>query len=193
MTPRQNIFIVGMMGAGKSAVGRQLAARLRLSFFDSDHEIQARTGVSIPVIFEVEGEAGFRRREEQVLDELSQRDGIVVATGGGAVLSALTRARLKPRGLTIYLHAKAHDLWLRTRNDRNRPLLDCADPRKRLEDLLLVRDPLYREVADLVVETGRPSVTRLVDALALQLADFEAGDPDATMDHGQVPASLDRA
>lgn len=170
ITKPNNIFLVGMMGAGKSAVGRQLAARLGRSFIDSDHEIQARTGVSVSVIFEVEGEAGFRRREEQVIDELSQRDGVVVATGGGAVLSPLTRSRLGPRGFTVYLHAKAHDLWLRTRNDRNRPLLDCADPRKRLEDLLTIRDPLYREVADLVVETGRPSVSRLVDALTLQLA-----------------------
>ena len=172
---RNNIFLVGMMGAGKSAVGRQLAARLQRVFVDSDHEIQARTGVSVSVIFEVEGEAGFRKREEQVLDDLSQQDGLVVATGGGAVLSDVTRSRLKQRGLTIYLHAKAHDLWLRTRNDRNRPLLDCADPRARLEELLLVRDPLYREVADLVVETGRPSVTRLVDALAVQLADHRSG------------------
>ena len=164
-----------MMGAGKSAVGRQLAARLNRTFFDSDHEIQARTGVSVSVIFEVEGEAGFRKREEQVIDELSQRDGVVVATGGGAVLSALTRSRLKQRGLTIYLHAKPHDLWVRTRNDRNRPLLDCADPRRRLEDLLLVRDPQYREVADLVVETGRPSVTRLVESLAQQVVDLLPG------------------
>ena len=193
ITKRNNIFLVGMMGAGKSAVGRQLAARLRRSFIDSDHEIQARTGVSVPVIFEVEGEAGFRRREEQVLDELSQRDGVVVATGGGAVLSALTRSRLKPRGLTVYLHAKAHDLWLRTRNDRNRPLLDCPDPRKRLEDLLLIRDPLYRELADLIVETGRPSVARLVDSLALQLADLAAkGAADGSI-HDEVSASMGRA
>ena len=169
MNQRNNIFLVGMMGAGKSAVGRQLAARLQRSFVDSDHEIQSRTGVSVPVIFEVEGEAGFRKREEQVLDDLSQQEGLVVATGGGAILSALTRSRLKQRGFTIYLHAKAHDLWLRTRNDRSRPLLNCADPRARLEELLLVRDPLYREVADLVVETGRPSVTRLVESLAAQL------------------------
>ena len=162
-----------MMGAGKSAVGRQLAARLGREFVDADHEIQARTGVSIPVIFEVEGEVGFRRREESVIDELSARDGIVLATGGGAPVSALTRERLKQRGLTIYLHARAHDLWLRTRNDRNRPLLQCADPKQRLEDLLQARDPFYREVADLIVETGKPSVSRLVDALLHQLADHD--------------------
>lgn len=159
-----------MMGAGKSAVGRQLAARLGRLFVDSDHEIQQRTGVSVSVIFEVEGEDGFRRREEQVIDELSQRTGLVVATGGGAVLSPLTRGRLKERGLTIYLQARVQDLWQRTRNDRSRPLLACADPRQRLEDLLTERDPQYREVADLVVETGRPSVARLVDTLVERLA-----------------------
>ncbi len=159
-----------MMGAGKSAVGRVLAARLGREFIDADHEIEARTGVSIATIFEVEGEAGFRRREEQVIDEMSRRDdGIVLATGGGALLSAATRERLKERGFTIYLHAKAHDLWLRTRHDSNRPLLACADPKRRLEELLVVREPQYREVADLVVETGRPSVSRLVDSLAQRL------------------------
>ena len=163
---RDNIFLVGMMGAGKSAVGRQLAARLGSAFVDADHEIEARTGVTIPVIFDVEGEAGFRKREELMIDELTQRTGIVLATGGGAVLSANTRLRLKERGLTIYLHAKVGDLVHRTKNDRNRPLLACDDPRQRLEELLEAREPLYREVADLVVETGRPSVTRLVASIA---------------------------
>lgn len=169
---RDNIFLVGMMGAGKSVAGRQLAARLDLRFFDTDHEIEARTGVAIPVIFDVEGEAGFRRREAQVIDELTQHSGIVLATGGGAVLYAQTRLLLKQRGFTIYLHAKVSDLWHRTRNDRNRPLLACADPRQRLEELLEAREPLYREVADLVVETGRPNVTRLVASIAEQLEDI---------------------
>ena len=168
------LFIVGMMGAGKSAVGRLLATRLDRPFVDVDHEIQARTGVSINTIFEFEGEEGFRRREEEVIDELTCRDDpLVLATGGGAVLSPLTRSRLRSRGFTIYLHAKAHDLWMRTRNDRNRPLLACDDPKLRLEQLLAAREPHYREVADLVVETGKPSVTRLVDSLATTLA--EAG------------------
>ncbi len=178
MTKRSdNIFLVGMMGAGKSAVGRQLAARLGLRFVDTDHEIQSRTGVTIPVIFEVEGEAGFRRREEAVIDELSTSEGTVFATGGGAILSASTRARLKQRGFTIYLHAKVHDLLQRTRNDRNRPLLQCVDPRSRLEALLTEREPLYREVADLVVETGRPSVGRLVDCIERELQ-RDAGPSD---------------
>ena len=176
---RDNIFLVGMMGAGKSAVGRQLAARLDRTFFDTDHEIEARTGVSIPVIFDVEGEAGFRNREEQMIDELTQRPSIVLATGGGAVLNTATRLRLKERGFTIYLHAKIGDLWHRTKNDRNRPLLACADPKQRLEELLDERDRLYREVADLVVETGRPSVTRLVASIAEQLQEVRGHHPPA--------------
>lgn len=165
-----NLFIVGMMGAGKSAVGRALANRLCRPFVDVDGEIERRTGVAVATIFEIEGEAGFRRREEQVIDECSAPGRrLVLSTGGGAVLSAVTRARLRERGFTIYLQARPHDLWLRTRHDRNRPLLACADPERRLEELLAVRDPLYREVAHLVVETGRPSVARLVDALVARL------------------------
>jgi shikimate kinase len=171
----ENIFIVGMMGAGKSAVGRLLAARLGRDFVDADHEIQERTGVSIATIFEVEGEAGFRRREEQVIDDLSRREGgIVLATGGGALISAETRARLKARGFTIYLQAKAHDLWMRTRHDRGRPLLAVADPKAKLEELLAEREPHYREVADLIVETGRPSMTRLVDVLVERLREHQS-------------------
>ncbi len=188
---RDNIFLVGMMGAGKSAVGRLLAAQLGRNFFDIDHEIEARTGVSIPVIFDIEGEAGFRKREEQAIDELSQRSGLVVATGGGAVLCANTRLRLKERGFTIYLHAKVSDLWHRTKNDRNRPLLACADPRQRLEELLEARDPWYREVADLVVETGKPSVTRLVASIVERL-EAECGlrsavAPEARRDAIETP------
>ena len=187
--PRENLFLVGMMGAGKSAVGRQLAARLGMDFVDVDHEIQSRTGVTIPVIFDIEGEAGFRKREEQVIDELSLRSHVVLATGGGAVLSADTRARLKQRGITVYLHAKLNDLWHRTRNDRNRPLLDCPDPRKRLEELMTARDGLYREVADLVIETGKPSVSRLVEVIVERLDEAGHGparavdrDPGASFD-----------
>ena len=178
-----------MMGAGKSAVGRQLAARLDREFVDVDHEIQVRTGVSVPVIFDVEGEAGFRKREEEVFDELSQRPGVVLATGGGSILSALTRSRLRERGLSIYLHARAHDLWLRTRNDRNRPLLACDDPKQRLEDLLQIRDPYYREVAHLIVETGKPSVSKLVDLLIARLAAFGGAPAGRPIDG---PCPLDR-
>lgn len=188
-----NIFLVGMMGAGKSAVGRQLAARLGRDFIDTDHEIQARTGVAVSVIFEIEGEAGFRKREEQIIDELSLRDGVVLATGGGALMSPLTRSRLKQRGLTVYLQAKVHDLWLRTRNDRGRPLLDCADPRKRLEELLAVREPQYREVADLVVETGKPSVSRLVDGLAAQIEAWCRSSATPRMSNVEASVPVDSA
>ncbi len=154
-----------MMGAGKSAVGRLLARRLSMDFVDTDHEIRARTGVSIPTIFELEGEVGFRAREERMVEECSRRKNVVVATGGGAVLSASTRACLRERGITIYLHAKVADLWQRTRHDRARPLLACEDPKGRLAELLAVREPLYREAAHHVVETGRPTIARLVETI----------------------------
>lgn len=150
------------MGAGKSTIGRHLATQLGKRFVDSDRELEARTGTTIPVIFDIEGEAGFRRREALLLQELTNGTGIVLATGGGAVQDPDTREALKARGFTIYLCASLADLVVRTRRDRNRPLLNTADPRNRLEELLALRDPWYREVADLVVETGRPSVSRVV-------------------------------
>ncbi len=164
-----NLFLVGMMGAGKTTVGRQLARRLGKTFYDSDQEIEARTGVQVAVIFEIEGEAGFRRRESEALERLVALENCVLATGGGAVLDAENRARLKERGLVIYLHAQPRDLWQRTRHDKNRPLLRTADPRARIDELYRARDPLYREIADLVVETGRQSVTALVNQLLEQL------------------------
>lgn len=160
-----NIFLVGLMGAGKTTVGRALARRLGKTFVDSDHEIEARTGVKVQTIFEIEGEPGFRQREAQIIDELSQREGIVLGTGGGAVLLAENRANLAARGLVIYLRAQPRDLWLRTRNDRGRPLLQTADPLARLQELYTIRDPLYREVADVVVDTARQRVGTLVTRL----------------------------
>jgi shikimate kinase len=150
----QNIFLVGLMGAGKSTIGRHLAKSLGLEFVDSDHEIERRTGASIPLIFDVEGEAGFRLREKKVIDELSRRTGIVLATGGGVVLDPDNRACLRERGTVIYLYATVDQLLVRTAKDRNRPLLQTADPRGRLQELLSTRDALYREAADLVVDTG---------------------------------------
>jgi shikimate kinase len=150
----QNIFLVGLMGAGKSTIGRHLAKSLGLEFMDSDHEIERRTGASIPLIFDVEGEAGFRLREKKVIDELSRRKGIVLATGGGVVLDPDNRACLRERGTVIYLYATVDQLLVRTAKDRNRPLLQTADPRGRLQELLSTRDALYREAADLVVDTG---------------------------------------
>jgi shikimate kinase len=164
-----NVFFVGLMGAGKTTVGRAVARRLDRPFFDSDHEIESRTGARIPVIFEHEGEAGFREREAQVISELTARESIVLATGGGAILRAENRDFLHTRGLVVYLRANPHDLWLRTRKDKNRPLLQTEDPKAKLEALYNVRDPLYRECAHFIVETGRPSVNGLVNMVLMQL------------------------
>lgn len=141
------------MGAGKSAVGRQLAKLLHLDFVDSDEEIERRTGVDIAFIFEKEGEAGFRRREASVIDELSQREGIVLATGGGAILDPDSRSRLGARGFVVYLHTSVKQQLERTNRGRERPLLQNGPRQQVLEELMSVRDPLYREIADLTVET----------------------------------------
>jgi shikimate kinase len=164
-----NIVLVGMMGAGKSTVGRLLARRLKRRFYDSDTEIERRCGVRIAVIFDIEGEAGFRARETQAVAELCAQSGVVLATGGGAVLAAENRACLKACGKVVYLHAVPPDLWMRVRHDRNRPLLAGADPEAKLAALYAQRDPLYREVADLVLETGKQSVQTLAKDLLEQL------------------------
>lgn len=160
-----------MMGAGKTTVARLLAARLNRTFIDSDHELEARCGVKVPVIFEIEGEEGFRNREAAILDELTARQGVVLATGGGAILREDNRQRLGARGVVIYLRAQPHDLYMRTRHDKNRPLLMTPDPQKRLETLFGERDPLYREVADLVMDTGRQGVQVLVKQILATLAE----------------------
>lgn len=147
------VFLVGPMGAGKSAVGRQLARLLHLEFIDSDEEIENRTGVDIPFIFEKEGEEGFRVREAKVIDELSQKDGVVLATGGGAIVDPDSRNRLGARGFVVYLYTSVKQQLERTQRGRNRPMLDADDPENVLEKLMEIRDPLYREVADLVVDT----------------------------------------
>jgi len=164
-----SIFLTGPMGAGKSTIGRQLAKQLSMSFHDSDHEIEQRTGVDIPLIFELEGEAGFRKREAEVIDTLTRLPGIVLATGGGAILDPENRTRLASRGKVIYLHTSVDQQLARTRHDRNRPLLQTPDPRTTLEELLAIRDPLYRDVADLVIETDgmhvRDVVRKIVNLL----------------------------
>ncbi|THF62970.1 shikimate kinase [Pseudothauera nasutitermitis] len=149
------IILIGMMGAGKTTIGRELAKRCGMRFVDCDHEIEARTGVSVPTIFEIEGEEGFRRRETQVIDELTCTPGLVIATGGGAVLSPLNRTMLAERGVVIYLNVPPQVLWERTRHDRNRPLLRVPNPRERIFALHRERDPLYREIADIIVDGGR--------------------------------------
>ena len=178
-----SIFLVGLMGAGKTTIGRALAKKLNKRFVDSDHEIESRTGASIPVIFEIEGEESFRQREAEIIRELSAQEDIVLATGGGAILRAETRACLKQRGTVIYLRASINQILQRTGRDKNRPLLQTADPRRKLEELSRQRDPYYREVADFTIETGRPNVQYLVQAIISQLeltpkqvAGTDAGD-----------------
>lgn len=183
MSKRDNIFLVGLMGAGKTTVGRLLARQLGKTFIDSDQEIEARTGVRIPVIFEIEGEAGFRKREESVIEELTAQSNIVLGTGGGAVLSATNRELLKSRGMVVYLRGSPEQLFERTRHDKNRPLLQTEDPLAKLKTLYAQRDPLYREAADLVVDTGRQSVASLTrqlkDKLDLMLKTLPRPLPDA--------------
>ena len=157
------------MGAGKSTVGRVLAKKLGRRFLDADHVIEERCGVKIPVIFEMEGENGFRKREAQAIQEITNEPDIVLATGGGAVLLSENRLALKDRGTVIYLHANPVELWHRTKGGEGRPLLKNGDARKILENLYAIRDPLYREIADYVVETGKPSVNQLVNTLIMQL------------------------
>ncbi|MDD2665194.1 MAG: shikimate kinase [Dechloromonas sp.] len=165
MENRRNIYLIGLMGAGKTTVGRQLARRLGRPFYDSDHEIVERTGVPIPTIFEIEGEDGFRRREAQTIRELTEDDGLVLATGGGVVLRAENRERLHDTGWVVYLNVPPVLLYERTRNDRNRPLLQVADPLTRLEELYTLRDPLYRETAHLVVDGSHLVASGIVQYL----------------------------
>lgn len=174
-----NIFLVGLMGAGKTTVGRRLAKRLGKSFYDCDEEIERTTGVKIPVIFDIEGEAGFRAREARMLAELVVRSDIVLATGGGAVLSGDNRKLLAENGLVVYLRALASDLWARTRHDRNRPLLKTDQPLARLEELYAERDPLYRSIADLIVDTGSQSLGSLAHRLEQQLIERQSAAASA--------------
>ncbi len=162
------ITLVGLPGSGKSTVGRQLARRLQLPFADSDQVIEQRIGCPIREFFEREGEERFRDIEEQVLDELTQQAG-VLSTGGGAVLRPANRERLRSRGQVVYLKSSPEELYRRLRHDTQRPLLQVADPLQRLRDLYAVRDPLYREAAHFVIETGRPSVATLVNMIVMQL------------------------
>lgn len=168
-----NLILVGMMGSGKTTMGRVLAKHLGKVFVDSDEEIQQRTGVTIPHIFDIEGEQGFRQRETAALSDLVGRSNLVLATGGGAVLAEQNRAMLQQNGIVIYLKASVHDLWQRTRHDRNRPLLQTADPHAKLTELYMQRDPLYQQAADIIIHTGKQSVHALMLNLADQIDNFK--------------------
>ena len=170
MKQPRNIFLIGPMGAGKSAVGRYLARALHLTFVDSDDEIESRTGVDIPFIFEKEGEDGFRKREAIVIDDLSKMDGVVLATGGGAIQDENSRSRLGGRGLVVYLYTTVEQQVSRTKKGRERPLLENANPRDMLKKLLETRDPLYREIADIVVETDGRKVKSVADEVIEQVS-----------------------
>lgn len=176
MKHADNIFLVGPMGAGKSTIGRKLAAALDKPFWDSDQEIEQRTGVDIPTIFEFEQEAGFRERERVVIDELTRKHGIVLATGGGAVLNETNRNNLKTRGLVIYLRASLEQLIQRTRRDRKRPLLQTEDPAEKLRNLMHEREPLYEEVADIVINTDRANVRSVAQRILKRLQARQGAD-----------------
>ncbi len=174
-----NLILIGMMGSGKTTLGRALAKHLHKNFIDSDEEIQHRTGVTIPHIFDVEGEAGFRIREAQVIADLVQRDNLLLATGGGAVLTEQNRIALPQNGVVVYLRTQVHDLWQRTRNDKNRPLLQTGNPYQKLAELYEKRDPIYQQVADLVLPSGKQSVHSMMLTLIAEVEKFrrERGHP----------------
>ena len=170
---QQNIILVGLMGAGKSTIGRQLARRLHLTFYDSDKVIEERTGVSIPTIFEIEGEQGFREREEQIIAELTALSGVVVATGGGSVLRECNREQIKAGGFVIYLRASAEQLFHRIGQDPNRPLMQTSHPLQTLRNLLKAREAYYLEVADLVVPTGKQKVNTILREILTKLKQLQ--------------------
>ena len=170
-----NIFLVGMMGAGKTTLGRALAQRLQREFADTDRVLVERTGVPVATVFEIEGEEGFRRREAAVLAELAGRDGLVIATGGGAILLEANRSLMRSRGTVVYLRARLENLWERTRHDTSRPLLATPDPHATLSRLFTQREPLYRETAHIVVDTGAQSAASLANKVVAALRHHDPG------------------
>ncbi len=170
MPSLHRVFLVGPMGAGKTTIGKYLAQHLKLRFADTDTEIEARTGADIPWIFDVEGEAGFRDREQQVVEEMTLWDDVVLATGGGVVLRPENRRALASRGFVVYLYATVEEQFRRTRRDRRRPLLQGADPQQTLKDLMAERDPLYREIADHIIETDQCSPRTVAQRLVEELS-----------------------
>ena len=181
-----SIALVGMPGCGKSTVGRQLARQLGWRFVDSDHEIERQIGGSIRTFFEQQGELAFRELEQQMIAALTQQSEMVLATGGGAVLRQANRRALKAGCKVVYLRSTPQELFRRLRHDTQRPLLQVADPLKRLRDLFHERDPLYRDAADFLIETGRPSVPNLVNMILMQL------ELAGVIDPAQVPATVGR-
>ena len=167
----ENLYLVGLMGAGKTTIGRSLAKRLNLDFIDSDREIEARTGVSIPTIFEIEGEDGFRKREAQMIADLARVPGRVIATGGGVVLRQENRTNLMASGFVVYLNVPPQTLWERTRHDRNRPLLQVADPLGKLSELHAQRDAYYREIADLIIDSSRINAQAVLQLLIKEVSE----------------------
>ena len=160
--PHSSIYLIGPMGAGKSTIGRLLAKSLGYQFIDSDKEIENKTGVSIPLIFEYEGESGFRKREAEVIAEVTEHEPIILATGGGAVLLPDNRLRLRSNGFVVYLYCPVNKQLERTHKDPNRPLLKTDNPRQKLIELFELRDPIYRELADCMVDTGQSSSRHVV-------------------------------
>jgi len=165
----RNLILIGPMGAGKTTVGKQLAKQFGMDFVDSDHEIEERTGVSITTIFDIEGEDGFRKRETRMLEELCERENMVMATGGGAILGEENRKMLRRAGTVIYLNASLDAQVNRTRNRKSRPLLTDDDPRDQLRELMAVREPLYRQEADVIVESGERSVSNVTREIVQKL------------------------
>ena len=172
-----NVFVVGLMGAGKTSVGKLLAKRLDKQFYDSDYEIERRTGVSISVIFEIEGEQGFRKREAAILKDLTALHNIVLATGGGVVLNGENRTALVENGTVVYLRASVNELWRRTKRDKQRPLLQTEDRLAKLSELFAQRDPLYKKVADIIADTNRQSPNKLAQKLEQELVEFVRHSP----------------
>ncbi len=167
-----NVFLVGPMGVGKTTIGRVLAELLGLEFFDSDREIETSTGADIPWIFDVDGESGFRIRESRMIDQLSGKQNIVMATGGGAVLAEENRKRLKDRGVVVYLRASINQQIERTTRDKNRPLLQTSDPEQKIRELMKIRDPLYSELADIIIDTNRRNPRALSHDIGRQLESY---------------------
>jgi shikimate kinase len=181
MSQTLNLYLIGPMGAGKSTIGRLLSSELELEFIDSDREIELRCGTNIPWIFDKEGESGFRDREEFAIDELTQRTGILLATGGGVVMRPANRAYLAGRGTVIYLRTSVEQQLARTSRDKNRPLLQTENPKQVLSDLFAIRDPLYQEVADIVIQTDQRNPKNVVNEIIKRLVEsniIDANDED---------------